>query len=507
MSVHRPYRLGTVTSGAIVADPPNAVGAYTETRTFTVAVPGLPNIQCEVARKEPGATEIGTILCFSGSAGKDWNFGTATTEQWVADLVAAGYRVIQTRWQTDGWLQDTSDSSRGLAYCAARPATILKYLHTTHVAPNVANLIVFAQSAGGSQVGYSVSHYHLGPLISHILFNGGPAHVDLLRGCDGVSATYDYTDAQADDVDSAWVMDPGAGPCQIHNAAAMGSVWAFDSMLQGALKFPPSSYAWGTADTTVAPAHGELLAAKQDTNGTSVLRGYLEAAVHDVHGSLKGRTFTRDVIEARPVQRQSITGALFTSGASSLALTGLRTPKAGNLLVVVHRAQTLVSSMSPPSGFAICNGDSINAEIGVSTGVRVYFKAAVGNEAATLAVTTLTSVAQAVDVFEVQMRGQGTWQVDKVDLTTESPVSVITLGPTNTPTTAKQWCVGAIDINGTHGGMVGVPTNGYVEQSAVSGQRLITVAKAIDTAAAQSTVVDWTTTRTASGVLVTFKCP
>lgn len=496
MPVHAPYRIGGLTSGAIVSDPTNTVGSYTETRSYTVHVDGLPDTTCELARREPTGTEVGTILFASASDGSGWSGGLPESEQWMNDLAAAGWRIVQCRWP-DGWHNTSGTLALGPIALAGRVASVVRHVRATWA--TAGNLLLCGGSGGSSQFAYALSFYGVGSLVAKNIPMGGPVHSSIVDMCVG-SVTYAGDATQRSQMDDPYESTVSAGPCQLQDATARKSVWAWDSLLRGNLNWPPTTYVWGTGDTTVGPAHGELLRAKQPF----ALRCWPNGTPHFVLSDAKGRAAVENIAWERPFIRQSNPGLTVTG--TSLGVTLGKAVKAGNLLVVAHKASTGTANMTAPSGFTLANGDSTNAEtVAGVAGIRCYWKIAAGGEEAGLAVGTATSVLQAADIYEIEMPGGGTWSVDKVDLTLSTAgVTTLTAGPTNTPTTAKQWCLAMIGTSGGFGSTSGW-TNGYVQQASDATRRFMTAARSIHAAAATSTAATWGSSTTAAAILVTFK--
>jgi hypothetical protein len=497
---HSPYHLGTVTAGSIVADPANAVGAYDETRSFTVAIPGLPNATCELARKEPDATEVGTLVLFSASDGSAFPLGTPQTEQWAEDQVDAGWRIVQVRWP-NGWHNTTGTAAHGAAKLAGRPATIVKYISNTYAVPNAGNLVLYGGSGGASQVGYCMSHYNLASRVTSVLLSGGPPFASIKDLCVG-SATYAGDATQRAQVDDGYEETVVAGPCQNQVATDKGSTWAYGSIIRGNLAWPRPVFIHGQDDTTVGPAHGALVSGRQPN--AKVLRA--NGTPHNVLSTTKGLTTIANAANQRAVICQSNPG--LTATTASLGVTLPYAVKAGNLLVVVHRATTGLANMSGPSGFTLANDGTDNAQVLAATaGAKVYWKVATGGEESGLSVTTTTSVLNAADMYEIEsFAASGSWGVEFVEIEADGGGSVTTfptvLG-TSPSTSAKAWCIAVLNSSGGFGSTSGW-TNGYIEQASAASRRLATAAKSIESGTTTEVNVTIGSATRIGGILVGF---
>jgi hypothetical protein len=85
-------------------------------------------------------------------------------------------------------------------------------------------------------------------------------------------------------------------------------------------------------------------------------------------------------------------------------------------------------------------------------------------------------------------------------------VTTLTCGPTGTPSTGDLWCLAAVFGSGSMGAIVTPWTNDFVAQFNVSANRQYSAARSTSgAAAAQSSVIVWTSSRNACGLLVAIK--
>src|SRR5205823_2378398 len=96
-----------------------------------------------------------------------------------------GYMVVQTVWPS-AWLAAPPGQQVGPARLGCRPATAIKYVHDVfydpmHVQPQALHcgFCVTGNSAGSSQIGYSIAFYGLANIIDAAVLSGGPPHAAL----------------------------------------------------------------------------------------------------------------------------------------------------------------------------------------------------------------------------------------------------------------------------------------------------------------------------------------
>lgn len=499
--LHNPSRFATLTATGAGGAAPAGGAAYDDCTDHLVELWEAADTHVELARKDCTGTKEGVALFLPGSAGKDWFGDTINVETWLDADIVPRLEVIQTKWLITGAMESHNNGNQGYIHLTGRIAGMIKQIRDDRITGGQ-KLIVVAASAGCSALCHCLAHHRISSLIDRVILTGGPPHVHLVRGCNGTEPTYNYDVGQAGEVDDAWDRDPAAGPCEL-NTVSFELQWLAHSILTGQLYgWPPTSYAWGDDDTTVAPAQARLLADQQP----NALRAYVHGTAHGVQGSDKGREVIGNLIFDRAFVRQS--ASFFDSSDTELAFTLPEPVKPGNALVVIHRAGTAFANLTAPSGFAVADDGVTQATVAQgSTSLTGWVKLdAAGGEETGLQVESVAATLHAIHVFEVEREGISGWEVDLVDLTLNAAgISGLTCGPTGTPTAAKEWFVAAAGTSGNHGGSPTEPTDGFTQQFSTSTDRLLTATKSTDTATAQETDLDWANTLNAAGLILGLK--
>jgi hypothetical protein len=243
-----PARGATLGTVSLNANVPNTCPAGFSCQGVTVsACPGVANVGGFYAVKDPVGVPTGTVVFFSGSAGKTWwSDGGAAWLAMLDTLVNENYRVVQVRW-SQGWQVAQTGQQTGLAALACRPATMVKYVHDnlySGSAPDTGRcgFCVTGQSNGGSQATYALAFYGLDPMVDGLFPTSGPTYASLDKGCRG-DAGYDYAGAVggAISVDQSYGFGGGGtGPCSTHDLSFL-SKWTADGIVTGG-----NDYAWPT---------------------------------------------------------------------------------------------------------------------------------------------------------------------------------------------------------------------------------------------------------------------
>lgn len=180
-------------------------------RCFRVTISGCDGvapISALVKVSNPNDAIAGTVVFGTGSAGTSWyEASPVARDVLMRPLVDAGYRVVQRRWEGDGWLPGTDGS--GVAARACSYATLLTYLEREL---GGGAFCATAHSAGSMELAYSLTRYGRATLLDQVVFTGGPAVVRLDYGCMRPE-------------DSGWQCIPAAGctavPCTLGPGAAL----------------------------------------------------------------------------------------------------------------------------------------------------------------------------------------------------------------------------------------------------------------------------------------------
>jgi len=83
--------------------------------------------------KTPPGTVKGTIVFFSDLGGITPDDFPGGEETFAGDYFAAGYQIVQTKWDND-W-EDTGTATKNIAYAAGRVAAFLNWVNTNLYVP------------------------------------------------------------------------------------------------------------------------------------------------------------------------------------------------------------------------------------------------------------------------------------------------------------------------------------------------------------------------------------
>ncbi len=496
MSRHSPYRIGSLAAGSLAADPPNAASAYTECRNYTCTTSNAPDLGVVIARKEPTGTERGTVVLLSGQGGDGfYSQGSGACETWIDTLKVEGWRIFQVKWGTGGWNQGTANGKQGAAMLAGRAATAVKWIYDNHVAGAVHNFWLVGNSGGSDQAAYCMTHYGLDIYVDGVVMGGGPPRAGMLAGCRS-DAGLSYDSPSRIEVDDSYDYDPVVqGHCELANMAS-ASAWDYDDLQHGHLAWNAKSfYLFGSADSTVAPAHGILLADRQPSS----VRAWPSLTPHDVQSDPNGRFAIANCINDRPVIRQS--PGLTTATATSITGTFAKAVKAGSFLWAAHRATTVAANINTPSGWTL--GPQV--AFGAAATMQLFYKVADGTET-NIVVTSTLSTTHSIVPYEVAEQGVTNWALDQVDTNAAATGTSVVCGPVPTTTAAKEMVIAVAGWStGTPGTINNDWTNSFVQQDSNVTGRMAVAVKSLDATGTPSTTVTHTTSANGASLMATVK--
>lgn len=364
-------KLGVAKLTGATGNPPVGVWqAYDECPVWSVNVPGLPVLTVESAVKEPDATEIGTIVLNGGADGTFYwasaisGGNQEAVEAILDDLVDKGYRVIQNKWQTNGWSTTTGPNYPGSALCAARSATLLVRLWRRYCKDGVDNLILGGQSGGSTQAAYILGRYGLWRIVKVACFSAGPPHGGELKTCNHVPGYYPLSEILAGEnqYDRAFGF-PGndLGPCAVHSTDPKWQArWLADQpQADGTNLYWPgvrTYFQWGGDDTTGAVAGGRDFVAELRKAGGKTVTETIPGQFHSFTGP--GLTRYASALRGEPTLKQRVEVASAIGGAGQTTVTTTFTfqgapslPESGSLMVCVTK-QSLPAAQTPtPAGW------------------------------------------------------------------------------------------------------------------------------------------------------------
>jgi hypothetical protein len=191
---------------------------------FTVAAPGVTNNAPGWFAVAPhtAAEPRGMVVLFTGSGGQRWwTNGMSELLTFTEDLRAEGFTVVQVKWGTN-WLESSPGNEAGQARLAARPATVIKYIHDAIYQPmnlpprpvGDGGFVVTGNSGGASQVAYALSHYGLEDILDVVIPTGGPPHSNISRAVleTNPSEPGRFSPQTRDFIDRGWGFFNGNGP-------------------------------------------------------------------------------------------------------------------------------------------------------------------------------------------------------------------------------------------------------------------------------------------------------
>ncbi len=175
-------------------------------------------------------------------------------------------------------------------------------------------------------------------------------------------------------------------------------------------------------------------------------------------------------------------------------------PTAANLTVVVFKPMTVLSQITPPSGWTL----AVNKDRGASLlSTNIYYRVAQGGDPAAVTWTTSGATNSQMEGFEVSGLAT-TSPLDKTASVDSGITAVATLPVPTTGTLAQasEWAVSAVGLNTTSAGEA--VDSGFGLRDDPTLTSLIVADLTTAATAALAPTFSWTTTRTCTGVTATF---
>jgi hypothetical protein len=296
----QPLSLGTLTLNSD-SDPSCPAGHTCQGFQVTcpgVALAGRGFLATGTAISAPRAV----VVLTTGGGGTEWWGGIPLAADFVADLRADGFTVVQLRW-VDPWLRAGEGEDAGSAHLACRPATGFKWVHDNVYGPlgiddpyrvGRCGFCISGNSGGASQSSYPLSHYGLETLLDASIPTSGPPHAAQAKGClrNPGQEAYWYAPSSTSTIDSSYGFIATGGPCAAHDAAFVPR-WDEESVdTQGSDYFHDRTRVHiilGGQDSTSAPAHAQDYVARLAAEGTPYLTNELVPSMpHSIRGSSDG---------------------------------------------------------------------------------------------------------------------------------------------------------------------------------------------------------------------------
>lgn len=287
-----------------------------ECTQFTVDCPEVPDPAAgSVAISPPAADPRGVVVFFSGGKGSNWwedgvRKGSGEASFLVADLQAAGYEVVQVRWES-GFSTNPSGEPMGFARAACRSATAVRWAYDERYAPlgldpptGICGFCVSGNSGGSSQAAWGLTHYGLSEIVDAAVFTGGPPHAAIDTGClqEGDEA-YWYDASSARGFDEVYGAGRGEeGACTGHDDT-FAELMDADSIDSGGTdyEYPATRvvFLFGTNDRTVAPTHAQDYVERLEEEGSPLVEVQEVQMGHEITQSQLGLEAIFDAITER----------------------------------------------------------------------------------------------------------------------------------------------------------------------------------------------------------------
>jgi hypothetical protein len=232
-----PRPLGTFTLGA-----PNTTNCPIGSvcTNYTVSIPNISlNATGELGVQKPTGPIKGMVLFFSQSRGTAWwQYGgstylePSTVPPFFASLLAAGYEIVQVKWNVS-WATAPTGVSAGQVALACRTATVIKWVHDNWFMGG--RFCLTGSSGGASQIAYVVAAYGLDSIVDVVIPTGGPPMTQLTRGCMQETG-WAYALDKQQLMDSSYGYNHTTGPCQLHDPNFSGT-WDANSNDAAGLNF------------------------------------------------------------------------------------------------------------------------------------------------------------------------------------------------------------------------------------------------------------------------------
>lgn len=222
---------------------------------------------------------VNTAILFTGGAGTGL-LGDVTSpdsnnvqQRYALDainkLVSDGFRTVEVAWQSGNWAKG---SNAGPALNACRPASVIDFVRAhfgidtgTSQIPGTQALHAMGNSAGASQIAYSLSHYGLADKLTSTILGGGPPYARIDLGCFYATATsLAYSATNTGVIDSFF----GTTACQLNDSTPNNSTVDYQPIYEAAsvisaghiYSYPTTKvhFIFGTADITNSEEQGML---------------------------------------------------------------------------------------------------------------------------------------------------------------------------------------------------------------------------------------------------------
>ncbi|MGH2978690.1 MAG: hypothetical protein ACRDLQ_03515, partial [Solirubrobacterales bacterium] len=295
-----PLPLGTLTLNS-ETDPNCPAGSTCQ--GFQVTCPGV-QLQADgfLATAPATSSSRAVVVLASGGGGGGWWAGSMLPTQFIADLRADGFTVVQLRW-ADRWLRAASGEDAGSAHLACRPATAYSWVHDNVYVPlgiddphrvGRCGFCISGNSGGASQSSYALSHYGLDQILDAVVPTSGPPHAAQAKGClrNAGEEAYWYSASNMSTIDSSYGFVSTSGPCALHDPVWVPR-WDEESVdTQGSDYFHDRTRAHvilGGNDNGSSPAHARDYVARLEAEGTPYLTSELVPSMpHGIQASADG---------------------------------------------------------------------------------------------------------------------------------------------------------------------------------------------------------------------------
>jgi hypothetical protein len=200
--------------------------------SFTVTCQDIVSITGKLAIGPAASATRGIAVFFTGGAGTEYYSDYQDVAGWMQGLRDSGVGIVQVKWDRNWW-GHSSNLKAGLVNQSCRPATIIKYIHQTYYAPlgmGRKAFILTGNSAGSSQIAYSLAYYGLENIIDVAVLSAGPPHSALHKSCMNSLAEEDYwfNSSKRSEVDDSYGIRDN-GPCLLSDSRWIPT-WISDSV-------------------------------------------------------------------------------------------------------------------------------------------------------------------------------------------------------------------------------------------------------------------------------------
>ncbi|RMD82707.1 MAG: hypothetical protein D6815_08545 [Candidatus Dadabacteria bacterium] len=322
------------------------------------------SIQVTVKVAEPLSSPVrGTTVFMTGWIGNYWWDESGMYAAGVLDdLVDAGYRTVQIRWENNWFRAPPGENDEGLGELACRPATVLLWIYDTiHAAQVDLPFCGTGHSNGAAQLAYAMTQYGLGDLFSAALFESGPNWFRLDHAClhdDPSMSPLFFPATERQIADWAFGFNGSGGPCDrqdsafrelFRNASIGWGDWqyVFEHTMLG--------FQFGEFDTGTTARHGEFFRDWLISAGTPLIRSkVIPGAGHFTVNTAEGGDAVREFFitgcHLRTCPEGGMCGDPVDAGRATQSIT------ASDALFVLRAAVGLV-----PCDLCICDVDESGA--------------------------------------------------------------------------------------------------------------------------------------------------